>query len=156
VRLHRWQENPADMVTDLVLRDFQESSLFQKTVDQLSNLRYRYALEATITNLRGIQKNGKAFALIEVQATLTDFDPPLGAKKSLMTRRYSIEEPSSKSDPEAIVRALNSAVKNLSERLLGDVSEVLNKTKKGNSNHDANEAPGVRLGYQLLWGAGPC
>ncbi|MEI8181472.1 MAG: ABC-type transport auxiliary lipoprotein family protein [Desulfomonile sp.] len=140
VRLHRWQENPADMVTDLILRDFQESGFFGTTVDQLSNTRYRYALEGTITNLRGILRDNKAVALIEVDATLTDFDPPAGAKKNIMTRRYSIEAPSSKSDPASIVRALNLALKDLSERLRNDVGEVLSKTRRSNST---DKGPGL-------------
>jgi ABC-type uncharacterized transport system auxiliary subunit len=151
VRLHRWQENPADMVTDLVLRDFRESGLFEKTVDQLSDLRYRYALEGTITNVRGVRNQGKNLALLEFQATLTDFDPPSGGKKNIMTRRYRIEEPSSKSDPEAIVRALNVAVKNLSERLLSDVREALYKTRKGNPTHEQGETRGSPLAHACPW-----
>lgn len=150
VRLHRWQENPADMVTDLVLRDFRESGLFEKTVDQLSDLRYRYALEGTITNVRGVRSEGKTLALLEVQATLTDFDPPSGGKKNIMTRRYRIEEPTSKSDPEAIVRALNLAVKNLSERLFGDVREALSKARKGGSTHDLGRVQDWRVAYSFL------
>jgi len=123
--LHRWQENPADMVTELVLRDFENAGLFEKTVDQLSSARYRYALEGTITDLRGLIRDDKAAALIEAEVSLTDFESRAGAKKNLMKRRYRIEVPSSGTDPASIVRALNIAVKDLSERLRRDVESVI-------------------------------
>ena len=73
VRLHRWQDNPADIVTDILLRDLQASGLFQKTVDQLSNLRYRYALEGTLRDMHGLIKDGQASALVELEVVFTRF-----------------------------------------------------------------------------------
>ena len=57
--LHRWEDNPADMITELVLRDLDSSGLFEKTVDQLSSARYRYALEGIIRNLQGTVTDGE-------------------------------------------------------------------------------------------------
>ena len=36
-RLHHWEDNPADMITELVVRDLDSSGLFEKTVDQMSS-----------------------------------------------------------------------------------------------------------------------
>ncbi len=121
VMLHRWEENPADMITDLVVRDLENFELFEKTVDQLSTVRYRYALEATIRKLQGNITDGKASALLEVEATLTDFEAPAGGEKTLLKKDYKIEIPSQDTSSNSIIKALDLAVKKLSEDLRADI-----------------------------------
>ena len=123
--LHRWEENPADMITELVVRDLDSSGLFEKTVDQLSSARYRYALEGTIRNLQGIIADGKGKALIAVDASLTDFEARMGADKNLLKKLYRIEVPSQDATPDSIIKALNLAVKELSDRLRDDIRAAL-------------------------------
>jgi ABC-type uncharacterized transport system auxiliary subunit len=125
---YSWEENPADMITELVLRDFQSSNLFDRTVDQLSPARYRYALEAAVRNLRGFVRDGKAQAVLQVDATLTDFEPLKGGPKTLMKKDYLIELPSADTNPESIMKALNAAVKRLSEQLRRDIRSTVGKT----------------------------
>jgi hypothetical protein len=134
VKKQRWQENPADMITELVLRDLAKSGLFEKTVDQLSNARYRYALEGVIRKMQGVVQNGKASAFFEAEATLIDFEAPISTEKNLLRKTYRIETPSADAKPEAIVAALNQGVREFSSQLRSDISEVLikkaPKTKK--------------------------
>jgi len=128
---HRWGDNPADMITELVLRDISNSGLFGKTVDQLSTARYRYALEGAISLLEGVIRDGKASARLEAEITLTDFNPPPGAKKEVLKKRYAIEKPSESTSPDAIVRALNLAVEELSERIRGDIRAAFTAATSG-------------------------
>jgi ABC-type uncharacterized transport system auxiliary subunit len=128
---HRWHENPADMITELIMRDIENSGLFAKTVDQSSSSQYRYALEGTVKKFQGLVSGGKASALLEVQATLTDFDPPPGKEKTLLSRVYRIEIPSKEKVAEALVKALNEATQQLSERLRGDIKEVFTQSQTG-------------------------
>jgi ABC-type uncharacterized transport system auxiliary subunit len=127
IQSHRWRDNPADMVTELVLRDIQSSGLFEKVVDQASNSRYRYALEGTVRRLRGVTGNGKVVAGIEAEATLTDFDAPRHTQKTIMQRSYNIETTSKDSTADAVVRALNSAVQEFSAKLRGDIKAAMEK-----------------------------
>lgn len=119
--LHRWEENPADMITELLVRDLDNSGLFEKTVDQLSSARYRYALEGTIRNLQGMATEGKGKALLEVEVTLTDFEASAGKEKNLIKKLYRIEIPSQDATPDSIIKALNLAVKEFSDRLRTDI-----------------------------------
>gem|GEM_PF-1120646 len=123
--LHRWEDNPADMITELVLRDLDGSGLFEKTVDQLSSARYRYALEGAIRNLQGIIKDGTGRALIEVEAGLTDFEAPAGKEKNLIKKNYRIEVPSQDTTPDSIMKALNVAAKEFSDRLRNDIRSAV-------------------------------
>jgi ABC-type uncharacterized transport system auxiliary subunit len=119
--LHRWEDNPADMITELVLRDLGNSGLFERTVDQLSSARYRYALEGIIRNLQGTITNGKGKALIAIEATLIDFEARAGLEKNLLKKLYKIEIPSQDATPDSIIKALNLGVKEFSERLRDDI-----------------------------------
>ncbi len=119
--LYRWEENPADMLTALVLRDLQNSGLFERVVDQLSTVRYRYALEATTKKLQGTVLDGKAGAVLDMDTMLTDFEAPLGRDKTIFKKNFHIEIPSSGPDAESIIKALNAAVKEFSERLRQEI-----------------------------------
>jgi ABC-type uncharacterized transport system auxiliary subunit len=147
--LHRWQENPADMVTELVLRDLANSGLFEKTVDQLSSARYRYALEGTIHSLQGLVKDGKASALVEAEVTLTDFEAPTGVNKNLMKRRYRVQRPSADPSPAAIVRALNLAVKELSERIRADVRGSVENPARASLHDESGHRTQPKLPFLL-------
>ncbi len=127
VRLHRWQDNPADLITDILLRDLQASGLFQKTVDQLSDVRYRYALEGTLRDLHGVIKNGHASAVVELEVVFTDFEYPRAAEKDLLKKTYKAEIPSKDASAESILEAFNQGVREISALLRADIDTVLEK-----------------------------
>jgi ABC-type uncharacterized transport system auxiliary subunit len=145
---YNWGENPADMITELVLRDFQSSHLFDRTVDQLSPARYRYALEGAVRDLQGVVKDGKARAVLQVDATLTDFEAPKGGQKTLMKKEYLIELPSTDTSPESIMKAMNATVKQLSEQLRRDIRSTVGKT--GALDEDDRRLGISRLATALL------
>lgn len=127
VRIHRWQENPADMVTDILLRDLEASGLFRKIVDQLSNVRYRYALEGTLRDMHGVIKNGQASAVVELEMVFTDFEAPRALEKDLLKKTYKVEIPSKDASAESILAAFNTGVKEISALLRADIRTVLEK-----------------------------
>lgn len=119
---HRWQENPVDMITELVLRDIETSRLFEKAVDQWSTVRYRYALEGSVRNLAGEITEKNAYALVEAEVSFIDFDAPKLGKKVIFKKPYRISEPSDGKTPGKIAEAMNRAVKKLSKNIRDDVS----------------------------------
>jgi len=125
---HRWDKDPADMVTDLLQRDFEGAGLFRKTVGQSSDASYRYALEGKILTMEVVEKGGKSRAVMDVEALLTDFDAPLGTDKEIMQRRYRIEVPCRESTPAAMVEGLNGAVRELSKRLRRDIRAAVKRS----------------------------
>ncbi len=124
-RGERWEENPADTITDLLIRDFKDSNIFADTVSQISDAKYRYALEGTLSKMEGRERGGKINAVLEFEITLIDFEPRLGSKKVILTRRYSIENPSINSDSASLVAAFNQGLRQFSERLRSDVLAVV-------------------------------
>jgi ABC-type uncharacterized transport system auxiliary subunit len=131
VRFHRWQENPADIVTDLLLRDLEASGLFRKTVDQLSNVRYRYALEGTLRDMHGIIKDGQASAVVELEVVFTDFNAIRPAQKDLLKKTYRVEIPSKDASAESFLAAFNAGVKEISAILRADIRAAVDKRADG-------------------------
>lgn len=119
---HRWQENPVDMITELVLRDIETSRLFEKAVDQWSSMRYRYALEGTVRNFRGEITGQNAKAVIEADVSFIDFEASRSGKKIIFKRSYKIDEPSANKSPAMIAEAMKRGVKKLSKRIRDDVA----------------------------------
>lgn len=126
--VHRWQENPADMITDLFLRDMEHSGMFDKVVGQLSNVRYRYALEGTIRQLQGLTRTDTAIALVDMEVTFTDFEAPWGTKRDLFKKPYRVEVPSKDSSAEAMLDAFNQGIREISKHLRGDIKSALART----------------------------
>jgi len=128
VSAHRWSRSPADMIGDLIERDLAEARIFEKTVGQFSNSRYRYALGGKVLEMKGVRKGDKAAALIEAEVKLTDFGVPLGADKTILKKTYRIEDPSKDTSPAAIVEALNRAVREFSRELRQDIAAAVRGT----------------------------
>ncbi len=127
VQIHRWQENPADIITDILLRDLEASGIFRNVVDQLSNVRYRYSLEGTLREMHGVIKNGSASAVIELEVTFTDFEASRPMEKDLLKKTYKMDILSKDSSAESILAAFSTGVREISELLRTDIRTVLGK-----------------------------
>jgi len=125
----RWEQNPADMITNLLLRDLESSGLFAKAVDQFSSALYRYALEGTIHRLRGVIRDGKALGVVDVTVSLIDFESPIGSEKAVLKKRYKIETPCKDSTADEIFQGLNRGVRDLSARVRRDIRSALQPQK---------------------------
>lgn len=126
-RRQRWQDNPADMITNLILRDFGGSGLFARTVDMQSRMPYRYAIEGTVRSLRGIETDGKAMAGVELEVVLIDFEAPMGMDKTVLKQVYKAEVPAAEGSPEAIVAALARGINEISQRIRNDIRAAIER-----------------------------
>ncbi len=124
-QLYRWEDKPADMITELVVRDLESSGLFERTVGQWSSASYRYVLKGTIRNLQGVISNGQAKALIEVETALTDIEARAGKDKDVLKKIYRVEVPTKDATADSIIKGLDLAVKEFSERLRNDIRAAM-------------------------------
>jgi len=129
VNQHRWDRSPADMITELIQRDLQESGLFEKAVDQFSTAPYRYALEGHIFDLGGLMSKEGARAVLETEVSLVDFETPLRADKTVMKKRYKILIPCANAEPDSIAAGLSQAAQELSLRLQNDIQASFKRPK---------------------------
>jgi ABC-type uncharacterized transport system auxiliary subunit len=129
-----WRENPADMITELLIRDLDGARLFERTVGQFSSMRYRYALEGSIRKFRGEIRDGKPLAVVEAELTLIDFDAPREEGRIALQKNYQVEVTCEDSSAEATVKGLKRAVRDLSTRLRRDIRSAFEKS-------DSDEPP---------------
>jgi ABC-type uncharacterized transport system auxiliary subunit len=127
--LYRWQDHPADMVTDLIRRDLDRSGLFKRTVDHFSTAPYRYALEGTVRDLQAVVSNGKILTQLQVDVNLIDFNAPQNFGRTLLGKSYHAEVPASDTTSAAIVAALNQGISQFSSQLRSDIRDALHGKK---------------------------
>lgn len=123
--LQSWRENPAEMITNLTLRDLARSGLFEHAVDQFSTASYRYALDGTVRAIQGYVRNGKSLAVLHVEVSLIDFEVAWASDKTIFTKTYHVEIPCKDSSAQAIAAGLNLAVAEYSRQLRADLETLL-------------------------------
>jgi ABC-type uncharacterized transport system auxiliary subunit len=111
----RWAEPPSEMISDVLLRELQESERYQHVYSLRSNSRGDYVLRGRLYDFREITGNGVA-ARVAFEFELRD--SKTGA--TVWSRSYSHDEPVSGKDVTAVVATLNRNVQSgLSEVLEG-------------------------------------
>ena len=115
---HRWAEPPSEMISDVLLRELQESERYQHVYSLRSDSRGDYVLRGRLYDFREITGNGVA-ARVAFEFELRD--SKTGA--TVWSRSYSHDEPVSGKDVTAVVAALNRNV----QSGLGEVLEGLDK-----------------------------
>jgi ABC-type uncharacterized transport system auxiliary subunit len=111
----RWAEPPSEMISDVLLRELQESERYQHVYSLRSDSRGDYVLRGRLYDFREIAGNGVA-ARVAFEFELRD--SKTGA--TVWSRSYSHDEPVSGKDVTAVVAALNHNVQSgLSEVLSG-------------------------------------
>jgi ABC-type uncharacterized transport system auxiliary subunit len=99
---HRWAEPPSEMVSDVLLRELQESERYQHVYSLRSDSRGDYVLRGHLYDFREISGNGLA-ARVAFEFELRD--SKTGA--TVWSRSYSHDEPVDGKDVPAVVAALN-------------------------------------------------
>jgi ABC-type uncharacterized transport system auxiliary subunit len=125
--VQRWRENPAEMITNLTLRDLAQAGLFAGTVDQFSSAAYRYALDGTVRAIEGRVTDGKVAAVLTVEVSLIDFEVKWAGNKTLFTKVYHVETPCKDSSSDSIAGGLSTAVAEYSRRLRQDLETFSRK-----------------------------
>jgi ABC-type uncharacterized transport system auxiliary subunit len=138
----KWKDKPADMITDLIRRDLVSSGIFIKAVDQSSNIRYRYALEGQIHELKAKVGESGPMAHFTVDVTLIDFDAPVDMDRNILKKKYSITKKCDTEKAQSLVKGLNQAVREFSERLRKDIRSALAIETK---DPDKGRAPGRKV-----------
>jgi ABC-type uncharacterized transport system auxiliary subunit len=99
---HRWAEPPSEMVSDVLLRELQESERYQHVYSLRSDSRSDYVLRGHLYDFREISGNGLA-ARVAFEFELRN--SKTGA--TVWSRSYSHDEPVDGKDVPAVVAALN-------------------------------------------------
>jgi len=115
---HRWAEPPSEMISDVLLRELQESERYQHVYSLRSDSRGDYVLRGRLYDFREITGNGVA-ARVAFEFELRD--SKTGA--TVWSRYYSHDEPVSNKDVTAVVAALNRNVRSGLSEVMGGLEQ---------------------------------
>jgi len=111
----RWAEPPSEMISDVLLRELQESERYQHIYSLRSDVRGDYVLRGRLYDFREIDGNGLS---VRVAFAFELRDSRSGT--TVWNRSYSHDEPANGRDVSAVVAAMDRNVQSgLSEVLEG-------------------------------------
>ncbi len=121
----RWYVNPADMITGFVLRDITRSGMFKGTYSYYDAELSRYTLDGFIDEF-GETTDGKA--LVSIRVTLLDTSQQSPVGQMIFQKQYVHSAPIGDRSANGLAAALSDAMKDVSARLIADISLALNAT----------------------------
>ena len=114
----RWAEPPSEMISDVLLRELQESERYQHVYSLRSDSRGDYVLRGRLYDFREITGNGVA-ARVAFEFELRD--SKTGA--TVWSRSYSHDEPVDGKDVSAVVASLNRNVQSGLSEVMGGLEQ---------------------------------
>lgn len=127
---HRWRVNPADLVSDYLLRDLRSANLFQGVFHYRSNGSSRYLLAGDVEEfLEYIDKEDHR-AIVSLNVNLLDTARPGLPDRILFQKNYRIAEPIDEKSPAGLAKGMSRAVAKVSRLLLSDIFNVVQAARE--------------------------
>jgi ABC-type uncharacterized transport system auxiliary subunit len=118
----RWAEPPSEMISDVLLRELQESERYQHVYSLRSDARGDYVLRGHLYDFREIAGNGLA-ARVAFEFELRDSK----TGTAIWSRSYSHDEPANGKDVTAVVAAMNRNVQSGLSEVLGALEQYFSE-----------------------------
>ena len=122
---HRWRVNPADLVSDYLLRDLRSANLFKGVFHHRSNESSRYLLEGDIEEFQEYIDKEDHRAIVSLNVTLLDTARTGLPDRILFQKNYRIAEPIDEKSPAGVAKGMSRAVAMISKLLLSDIANVV-------------------------------
>jgi ABC-type uncharacterized transport system auxiliary subunit len=124
---HRWQANPADLVTDYLSRDLRQSGLFRAVLLHDSRLPSSFLLEGAVDEFFELDEEQGWRGMLTLSMTLMAENEPDVSKRVLFQRTYRSSESCKKKTPAALAEAMSGAMGRLSQQILKDIYPYLQR-----------------------------
>lgn len=124
---HKWRMNPADMVTYLLSRDFQQSSLFKAVYSLDSRFPATHIIKGTVNEFYEKDETDRWEAVLSLSVILIKNDGSHPPNRILFQKNYTIKEICNKKNPQSLAEAMSRAMRNLSGMIIKDVYGNLSK-----------------------------
>jgi len=131
---HRWRVNPADLVSDCLLRDLRSAGIFRAVFNRRSSETSRYQLEGDVEEFREYDDKEGRWAIVSLNATLLDTSRQELPDRLLFQKNYRFVAPIEGKTPAGLAKGMSQAVAKISGLLLDDISRVARAqaARKGN------------------------
>lgn len=122
---HRWRAYPADLVTDMLLRDFRHSSLFAGVMSYQNPGPYRYRLEGSVEEFYQEDLGGSSQAVLGLNITLSDVSRQELPLRLVFQKPYRAVVAMSEQSAPALAQAMSQALRQISSELTADMAAAL-------------------------------
>lgn len=126
----RWRVNPADMVTDYLLRDVRNSGLFRAVFSYRDTEDTRFMVEGTVEEFLEADEGSTGKAVLGINITFLDQKQKELPSRILFQRRYHFTEPLREQTSEALATSMSTAMASFSGQLIRDMVDAINKLEK--------------------------
>ena len=128
---HRWRANPADMVTQLLERDFRKSGVFKAVLDEDSRFPYTHILEGSVDEFLESDSQKIWQAILTISITLMKEDGLDIVKGILLQKTYNARIDLNKNNPRALSEAMSRAMAEVSEKIIRDIHDCVGNHEPG-------------------------
>jgi cholesterol transport system auxiliary component len=123
---HKWRALPGELVAYFLVRDFSETGRFQAALYYESNLSYTCLITGVVEDFY-LQAGKPSAAILSVAVNLVDTTRRDGSNRILMQKKYRLGIETQKGGPQGLAEAMSIAMQRISEDILMDVAERLEK-----------------------------
>ncbi len=121
----RWRANPADLVTDCLIRDFRSAGIFRALFSYRDPEKVRFSLEGQVMEFTEIEEQGNRKAALTLSVTLLDLSREETFQKVVLQRKYAYTAACEEKGPVGLARGLSEALAQLSAQIIDDVYQTV-------------------------------
>ena len=121
---HKWQANPAALVTYFLARDMQQSGLFKAVVTHKSRFPHAYVLGGNVDEFLESDRVDGWQADLSLNIILISEHESDASKKIIFQKSYRIRKPCQQKNPQALAEAMSAAMSEASAQI---ISEIYNR-----------------------------
>ncbi len=122
---HKWRTNPADLVTQFLIRDMKRSGLFRAVLPHKSRFPSSHMLEGSVDEFFELDLEESWNAILSVTVALMAEKEPNISKRILFQKTYRTKKESKQKNPRALAAAMSQAMAEISKKIITDIYSTL-------------------------------
>jgi ABC-type uncharacterized transport system auxiliary subunit len=121
----RWRVNPADMVTDYLLRDLRNTNLFLAVFSHHDIEKARFIIEGQVQDFLEVAYKNDISTILSVSISLLDVNRKEITGRIVFQRQYKFQEQIREHTPEEFAKGMSINMSRLSEQLVKDIHKAI-------------------------------
>lgn len=122
---HRWETDPARLISYFLFRDIKNSDLFKGVFTYEAGFPATYSVFGTVDEFFEDDRGKTWEAVLSLCIVLMAENEPDLSKKILFQKKYSIRKECAKKNPKSLAEAMSKAMYELSRQIITDVHKSL-------------------------------
>ena len=121
----KWRANPADLVTDCLVRDFRSAGIFRAVFSYRDPEQVRFSLEGQIMEFAEIEEDGNRKAALTLSVVLLDLSRKEILQRVVFQKKYVYAAKCEDEGPSGLARGLSASLERLSGQIQNDVYRAI-------------------------------